>query len=167
MKAERVLFGWVSRLAQGLLLATVLAGFYQVVARFLLAAPVDWSEVLTRALLIWVVMLGLALACRQGAMMGVNLLRDRLSGRRRRALELVLALVSSGFLLFLALLGGQLAWRMRFQTLPSLEVSIAWVYLAIPVGAVLAAIAIFSRLAAAWSDAQEAQAAAPSRGDGL
>ena len=141
MKAEQVLFSLVSHLAQALLLAAVLASFYQVVARFLLAAPADWSEVLTRALLIWVVMLGMALACRQGTMMAINLLRDRLTGRRRRAL------VSGGFLLFIALLGGQLAWRMRFQTLPSLEVSIAWVYLAIPVGALLATIALFSRIA--------------------
>lgn len=147
MKAEQVLFSLVSHLAQALLLAAVLASFYQVVARFLLAAPADWSEVLTRALLIWVVMLGMALACRQGTMMAINLLRDRLTGRRRRALEWFLALVSGGFLLSIALLGGQLAWRMRFQTLPSLEVSIAWVYLAIPVGALLATIALFSRIA--------------------
>lgn len=163
MKAGQALFRFVSRLAQGLLLATVLVGFYQVVARFLLGTPADWSEILTRALLVWVVMLGLALACRQGTLMGVNLLRDHLGGRWRRALEWALALISGGFLLFLALLGAQLAWRMRFQMLPSLEVSIAWVYLAIPVGALLGAIAALSALAA-QVDLEDVDASPPREG---
>ena len=36
------------------------AAFYQVIARFVLHAPADWSEVPTRALLIWTVLLGVA-----------------------------------------------------------------------------------------------------------
>ena len=61
-------------------MAAAAAAFYQVIARFVLHAPADWSEVLTRALLIWTVLLG-ALAFRHGAMISVELLRNMLAAR--------------------------------------------------------------------------------------
>ena len=57
---DRLLFKLVSVIAQLLLVAAAAAAFYQVIARFVLHAPADWSEVLTRALLIWTVLLGVA-----------------------------------------------------------------------------------------------------------
>ena len=59
-----------------------------------------------------------------------------------------MALVCTGFLGFLAWIGGQMTWRVRFQTVPSLDISISWIYLAIPVGATLAAVAVLLRVAA-------------------
>ena len=41
-----------------------------------------------------------------------------------------------------------MTWRVRFQTVPSLDISISWIYLAIPVGATLAAVAVLLRVAA-------------------
>ena len=38
-----------------------------------------------------------------------------------------------------------MTWRVRFQNVPSLDISISWIYLAIPVGATLAAIAVLAR----------------------
>ena len=129
--ADAALFKLVSLLAQLFLLAAVLVGFWQVVTRFMLESPADWSEITTRALLIWAVLLGVALAFRHGAMLGVDFLRTLLAAPAQRVLAWV---------------GGQMVWRVRFQTLPSLEISISWVYLAIPVGASLAAIAVLARL---------------------
>ena len=148
-RIDHWLFKGVSALAQLFLIGAVAAGFWQVIARFVLSAPVDWSEVLTRALFIWAVLLGVALAFRHGAMLGVELLRSVLRAGPRRALAWLVALVCSGFLGFLAWIGGQMTWRVRFQTVPSLDISISWIYLAIPVGATLAAIAVLIRVAAA------------------
>jgi TRAP-type C4-dicarboxylate transport system permease small subunit len=61
---DRTLFRLVSVLTQLLLLSAVAAGFYQVIARFVLESPADWSEAWTRAALIWTVMLGIVLAFR-------------------------------------------------------------------------------------------------------
>jgi len=152
-RLDRALFKGVSALAQLFLVGAVGAGFWQVIARFVLESPADWSEVLTRALLIWAVLLGVALAFRHGAMLGVELLRTVLRGTHRRWLEWLVGLTCAGFLGFLAWIGGQMTWRVRFQTVPSLDVSISWIYLAIPVGAALAAIAVLLRVAAA-SDAE-------------
>ena len=144
----------VSVIAQLLLVAAAAAAFYQVIARFVLHAPADWSEVLTRALLIWTVLLGVALAFRHGAMISVELLRNLLGGARRRALEALIGLICAGFLGFVAWIGGQMTWRVRFQNVPSLDISISWIYLAIPVGATLAAIAVLAR----WCAGEEAEA---------
>ena len=103
---DRLLFKLVSVIAQLLLVAAAAAAFYQVIARFVLHAPADWSEVLTRALLIWTVLLGVALAFRHGAMISVELLRNLLGGARRRALEALIGLICAGFLGFVAWIGG-------------------------------------------------------------
>ncbi|MEI2417731.1 TRAP transporter small permease [Orrella sp. JC864] len=142
---DRGLFRGVSILAQLLLVAAVAAGFFQVLARFVLQSPADWTEVLTRALLIWTVMLGISLALREGAMIAVDVLRSVLRARGQRVLELLVALVCAGFLGFLAWIGGQMTWRVRFQNVPSLDIPISWIYVAIPIGAALGAIAVLAR----------------------
>lgn len=134
---DRRLFRTVSWVAQALLWSAVAAGFYQVLARFVLESPSAWSEAWTRASMIWSVMLGVALAFRQGAMLGVDLLHNLLEPHKARLLEHLVLLIVAGFLVFLAWVGADMTWRVRFQTMPSLSVSISWVYVSIPVGAVL------------------------------
>ncbi len=141
---DRGLSRLVSWVAQGLLWSAVAAGFYQVLARFVFASPAAWSEAWTRAAIIWAVMLGVALAFRQGAMLGVDLLHNLLAPRRARLLEHGILLIVVSFLGFLLWIGIEMTWRVRFQTMPSLAVSISWVYLAIPVGA---ALSLFAALA--------------------
>ena len=141
---DRGLARLVSWIAQALLWSAVAAGFYQVLARFIFESPSAWSEAWTRASIIWAVMLGVALAFRQGAMLGVDLLHNLLAPHRARLLEHGVLLIVVGFLAFLAWIGVEMTWRVRFQTMPSLGVTIAWVYLAIPVGAILS---LFAALA--------------------
>lgn len=139
---DRHLFRVVSVVTQVLLLSAVAAGFYQVIARFVLQSPADWSEAWTRASLIWTVMLGLSLAFRQGAMLSVEMLHSVLRDRKQRILEHIVMAVTVGFLGFLAWIGVQMTSRVRFQTMPSFDVSISWVYVSIPIGAVLAIIGV-------------------------
>ena len=144
---DRSLFRLVSIITQLLILSAVAAGFYQVISRFVLESPADWSEAWTRASLIWTVMLGVALAFRQGAMLSVEMLHSFLAPRNKRWLEHLILVICLGFLSFMAWVGGQMSWRVRFQTMPSLEVSISWVYLAIPVGMTLAILAVLAHWA--------------------
>lgn len=153
--ADRVLFRVVSWCAQALLWSAVAAGFYQVLARFVLASPSAWSEAWTRASIIWCVMLGGALAFRQGAMLGVDVLHNTLNARHARWLEHLVLLFVAGFLAFLVWAGGDMTWRVRFQGTPSLGVSISWIYLAIPVGAALALVGALAYWAEGSRDAHE------------
>ncbi|MDN5842619.1 MAG: TRAP transporter small permease [Alcaligenaceae bacterium] len=141
-RVDRGLFRLVSIVAQCLLVTAVAAGFYQVLARFVLESPSAWSEAWTRASVIWAVMLGVALAFRQGAMLSVDMLHSYLGGTRARALEHLVLVIVVGFLGFLAWVGVEMTWRVRFQTMPSLDASISWVYVAIPIGAVMSLIGV-------------------------
>ena len=47
---------------------------YQIVTRFVLEQPAEWSEMLIRFTLIWMVFLGIPTAFRQGAMVSVDVL---------------------------------------------------------------------------------------------
>lgn len=160
-RIDKALFGFVSIVAQALLWLAIAAGFFQVISRFVLHSPLDWSEVLTRSAIIWAVMLGVALAFRQGSMIAVEFLREKLQGTAKRVLEGLVTLVCLGFLVFLTWIGGQMVYRVRFQSLAGLEVSISWVYLAIPVGAGLAAIALLLR----WLTPDAPESQAPVRND--
>lgn len=148
---DRGLFRFVSLICQLLLFSAVAAGFYQVIARFILQSPADWSEAWTRSSLIWTVMLGLCLAFRHGAMLSVEMLHGFLKGRARRWLEHVIMLICVGFLGFMGWVGAQMTWRVRFQTLASLEFSISWIYIAIPIGMALAILGVIAR----WLDTTE------------
>jgi C4-dicarboxylate transporter DctQ subunit len=153
---DKTVFRLVSFLTQLLLLSAVGAGFYQVIARFVLQSPADWSEAWTRASLIWTVMLGLVLAFRHGAMLSVEILRMVVGDRGRRLLEHFVAIVLVGFLAFMAWVGGQMTYRVRFQNLASLDVSISWVYVSIPIGMSLAILAVVARWAMAGRDPHSA-----------
>jgi TRAP-type C4-dicarboxylate transport system permease small subunit len=131
-------------------LASVFA-IHQIFTRFVIELPAEWTEVLIRFSLIWMVFLGIPTAFRQGAMVSVDLLY-RMSGQRgRRVLDTVVAAAAM-------LLCGVIFWwgldyanRGSVQSMIGLEgVSMFWAYLALPVGAVFSMISIVGN----WLDPQ-------------
>src|SRR5690625_1145029 len=154
-RIDHHLFQVISGLAQLLLWVAVAAGFYQVLSRFVFQSPAAWSEALTRAAIIWTVMLGISLAFREGAMLGVNALRTKLDQYGlARLLEFIVLLIVAAFLLFLLWIGILMTWRVRFQTMPTLGISISWVYMSIPIGAALSFIAVLCHWGRDSSDKQ-------------
>ncbi|MEI2417954.1 TRAP transporter small permease [Orrella sp. JC864] len=125
-----------SLLAACLMLALAAGlGFYQVLARFVLEQTTEWTEVLTRFSLIWMVFLGIPKAYRVGAMISVDVLRRWSPRGMRRLLETVVALACLALSVLLIVVGWDYAQRGRFQTVAGLEqVSMFWAYLAVPVG---------------------------------
>ncbi|SEM28580.1 TRAP-type C4-dicarboxylate transport system, small permease component [Roseovarius azorensis] len=129
-------------LAVGFLLTSTALAMYQVTARFLLGNPSTWSEVITRSAMIWSVLLGVGPAFRHGSMISVEIIQRALPMR----LGLGLYQVSLGLtLIFFGVLfwqGWAMAQRVVSQKLAALEVSISWVYAALPVGSVFIMIAV-------------------------
>ncbi|MFM7703846.1 MAG: TRAP transporter small permease [Rubrivivax sp.] len=116
---------------------------HQIVTRFILESPAEWTEVLIRFSLIWMVFLGIPTAFRQGAMVSVDMLYRMSGGRIRRVLDTVVAgaaLLLCGIILWW---GWMYAQRGSVQSMIGLEgVSMFWAYLALPVGAVFSIIGI-------------------------
>ena len=118
-------------------------GLWQIITRFVIERPAEWTEVLIRFSLIWMVFLGIAQAFRVGAMVSVDVLY-RWSGRRmRRVFDALVALAALALLAVIIVVGWDYAQRGRVQTVIGLEdVSMFWAYLSMPVGGVFAAIAV-------------------------
>jgi len=135
---ERRLTDAVMAAAAACLAISVLAGFWQVISRFLLSEPATWSEALIRTLLIWMAFLGLGGAFRAGALVAIDLCHRKTRGNLRLAVEWVILSASVFTLAVMVIQGWNMAQRVKFQNLAGLEVSIAWGYAAIPVGAAFA-----------------------------
>jgi TRAP-type C4-dicarboxylate transport system permease small subunit len=128
------------------LAVAVSAGAWQVFTRFLLEAPSPWSEALVRQALVWMVMLGIAGAVRQGALVAIDITRELLKGRARLVLDIVIFVSITLLFGVLFWFGWEMANRVRFQSIAGLEISIAWGYAAIPVGSVFAVIGALAAL---------------------
>jgi TRAP-type C4-dicarboxylate transport system permease small subunit len=120
------------------LAVAVFAGLWQVVARFATETPSVWSEALVRTALIWMAFIGLAVAIRAGALVSIDIAHRLSRGAVRAALEgMTLASILS-MLGVMFWFGWSMAERVKFQEMAGLEVSMAWGYAAIPLGAVFA-----------------------------
>lgn len=118
-------------------------GMYQIITRFVLAQPAEWTEVLIRFSLIWMVFLGIAAAFRQGAMVCVDVLHRWSGPANRRRLEWIVAAVSVAVLAYVGWIGWDYAQRGRVQTVAGLEdVSMFWAYLSVPVGCAFAVLGV-------------------------
>ncbi len=109
-------------------------------SRYLLGSQASWSEELARLLMVWLALLGAALACREDRHLGLDVLVRTWPPEVQRLGRLLV------YLLIIAFSAGIMAWGgwqlvlARFdsgQTLPALGFAKAWFYLALPVSGVL------------------------------
>ncbi|WP_424812209.1 TRAP transporter small permease [Roseococcus sp. YIM B11640] len=135
LAADRAATGLATLLACLALAIAVLAGFWQVIARFATETPSIWSEALVRTALIWMGFLGLAAAIRTGALVSIDVLHRHSRGALRDAVEgaaLASVLALMGILFWF---GWIMSERVKFQEMAGLEVSMSWGYAALPIGA--------------------------------
>ena len=144
LATDRVVTNAVWALAALLLASIAALGLYQVLIRFVFNQPSPWTEEVIGRVLIWTVALGVVAAFRQGALVSVDVMLRWSRGRWRRAVRLIILVVTAAFLGLLAWLGYDLAWRIRFQTFASMPISISWAYLALPVGATFSLLAVLA-----------------------
>lgn len=122
-------------------------GMFQIVMRFVLEQPAEWTEVLIRFSLIWMVFLAIPCAFRQGAMISVDVLYRWSPPRIRRVLDWVVALAALTLIAIIIWWGSDYALRGRVQTMAGLEsLSMFWAYLALPVGSAFSALGIIGNL---------------------
>lgn len=122
-------------------------GLFQIITRFILESPAEWTEVLIRFSLIWMVFLGIPAAFREGAMISVDVLYRWGSPVAKRLLDWVVSLASLALVGAIIWWGWDYAQRGKVQSMIGLEdVSMFWAYLAMPVGGVFCILAILGFL---------------------
>ena len=109
---------------------------WQVFTRFILKNPSTWTEELAIFMLIWVSLLGSAVALNRGAHLGIDYFVGKLSPKKRLYTEVFVFLCISLFSVTVMVLGGI---DLVFSTLnlqqlsPALGIKVGYVYLAIPI----------------------------------
>jgi len=122
-------------------------GVFQIVTRFVLEQPAEWSEILIRISLIWMVFLGIPAAFRYGAMVSVDVLYRWSPPKLRRVLDWVVCLAALTLIGIIIWWGWDYAQRGSVQSMAGLEsVSMLWAYLALPVGGVFCVFGIIGNL---------------------
>jgi TRAP-type C4-dicarboxylate transport system permease small subunit len=119
--------------AMAVLTADVL---WQVFTRFILKNPSTWTEELAIFLLIWVALLGAAVALGRGAHLGIDYLVNKLSVKKKLCTEVFVFLCIALFSLCVMVIGGidLVTSTLKLgQVSPALGIEIGYVYLAIPI----------------------------------
>ena len=151
LRFERWTTGFAMVMACAMIVVAASLGMFQIVTRFVLEQPAEWSEILIRISLIWMVFLGIPAAFRQGAMVSVDVLYRWSPPRIKRILDWVVCAAALALIAVIVWWGWDYAQRGSVQTVIGLEdVSMFWAYLALPVGGVFSVIAIFGN----WLDPQ-------------
>ena len=147
LKIERVTTGLATIGACLMMALAAGLGMYQIITRFVLETPAEWTEILIRVSLIWMVFLGIAAAFRQGAMVSVDVLHRWSGPRVRRVLEWIACIAALLLIAIIVWWGWDYAVRGKVQTMAGLEsISMFWAYLALPVGGLFAAFGIIGNL---------------------
>lgn len=108
----------------------------QVCCRFILNNPLDWSEELGRYLFVWLSFLGAAVGVKKGIHLGVDVILKRFPESFKKVIDLLMALLIQVFLCMVCYYGIQTLSVVRFQSSPSMGISMLYPYLAVPVGCV-------------------------------
>ena len=122
-------------------------GMFQIITRFVLEQPAEWSEILIRLALIWMVFIGIPTAFRQGAMVSVDVLYRWSPLKIKRVLDWVVCLAALALIAIIIWWGWDYAQRGSVQSMAGLEsISMFWAYAALPVGGLFCVIGIVANL---------------------
>ncbi len=105
--------------------------------RYVLFAPLRWGEEMARLMMMWIGMLGIAIALKDGDHIGIETVVSRLNKRRRACCSLVSHLLVSVFLVILFYFGFLQAIRAWNIILPALLIPWTWPMLAVPCATVV------------------------------
>ncbi len=148
---------WVDRLLEWVLIAivgsmTVLVT-YQVIVRYLFNSPSAVSEVLSRYLFIWLVLLGAAYVFGLREHMAITFIKDKFSTATRLMVEMFIELVTVTFALTVMILGGyNSSVRQMWQMDSALQIPMGVIYAGIPAaGALIVFYFIYNELKLASS----------------
>jgi TRAP-type C4-dicarboxylate transport system permease small subunit len=131
--------------------------FLTVIYRYILLAPISWGEEMSRFLFIALCIFGAAIATKERAHFVITLLTDKFPVLLRTWLEVGVAFATSLLLSVVIFKGWGLVLLNRNQDSPALGVNMSIPYAAIPLGATLMLIFLWTDLIIKRRDGVAAQ----------
>jgi TRAP-type C4-dicarboxylate transport system permease small subunit len=120
-----------------LVVALAVVVFIQVFNRYVLKAPLAWSEDLAMLLFQWVSFLGAAIGIKRMRHFGIELLIKRLPEKIRQGVEWITPFIIGFVALTMVTEGIKLINLNRNRIYSSMDLSYTWTFLAIPVSGCL------------------------------
>lgn len=111
--------------------------FANVVLRYTTSASIEWAEEVSRHLMIWLTFIGAGPVLRYGGHIAIDNLQDALPRAAAMALRGLIAVLLTGFFVFMVWYGVLYVQRAQFQTTAATQISFGWIYAAMPVGGLL------------------------------
>jgi TRAP-type transport system small permease protein len=130
-----------------LFICLLVAATLQVLSRYVLEAPLPWTEELARFLLVWVAFLGSASVARRKMHITVEFFSNKFTGRVAGVVNTLLYLIMAIFLAILfygTLVMFESSWPVHAGTMPWLRMS--WVYLGAIIGVAVMLIYVLNHL---------------------
>jgi TRAP-type transport system small permease protein len=119
--------------------AMIVVALLGVLFRYVMLSPFEWTEELARFLMLWVGFLGMSMALRRNEHIALNFLGGFLPPALLRLVGYGIDLLVGLFLYFL-LKQGYLMTTRTLMTTSTLDLSMFWIYMSVPLGAFLTAI---------------------------
>lgn len=136
----KILEKLASFLSGFILFVLVLITIGSVIMRYFFNAPWHWTEEISGLLMVWIVFIGMAAAERQETNLTISFITDSLPIRVSALVNLLMCVASVGLLLYMGWLGYKLADSVGFRLTQILKISWYWMYIVVPIGAVLTAV---------------------------
>lgn len=124
--------------------------FLQVFNRYVLKAPLTWSEELAMLLFQWVAFLGSAVGVKRMSHFGIDLIVKKMPSYLQGTIRVVIPFLMGGVAFVMVFEGIRLLQFTRNEMYTALRLSHAWAYAAIPVSGLLSLFYLGQREAAEW-----------------
>ena len=134
---KRFLENLVEGTCMVLVVALAVVVFLQVFNRFVLKAPLAWSEDLAMLLFQWVAFLGAAVGVKRMRHFGIELVVRKLSEKARHRIEILVPFIVGIVAVTMITEGYKLIQFNINRTYSSMDLSYIWAYLPIPLSGVL------------------------------
>ena len=108
--------------------------FANVTLRYTTSQSIEWAEEVARHLMIWLTFIGCGPVLRYGGHIAIDNLQDALPAKVAMAIRVLIAVLVSAFCVFCILTGIAYMDRTQYQLTPSTQISMAWIYAALPIG---------------------------------
>lgn len=138
IKFINILNKWIFNLLAVFFGITALLTMYQVFARYVLNSPLTWSEELVKYIIIWIVLLGTAVALRKGLLISVEIVLYIVPKTVKKIMQLLIIIVNFVFLGYLTIYGFEIMQTVQGQTTGALDLPVSWTYASIPAGCLIA-----------------------------
>ena len=143
-----------------LLLISVALNIAQVFTRYVMNAPLSWTEEMVRYSTVWLTFVGAAAASLYGDHMDMNLFLDVKNPRFQAFHQAFLQLVIFVFCVLLIWQGTKFCMLNGMQTAPTTGMPMIYVYSAMAIGGVLlAVVTVFKFFLALWPEKFQEEAA--------